>query len=291
MNRNRVSQGIRALFGVLVSVGAPGAQSAASMAGSYELLVCKTACAFGDSQTPDSLGVVVLFDAPLSKKDVEDIEPFHFATPGENVRACYSGTQSEKAETFAFGTQRGVSAWEFKDNQLTFELFRSVDAGYEATLHRDGMVLHGTGSSWGAGVAAPGYSPDVIVARRVGPSDISWCAKSTTGFVDPRAADTKAVRQAVREFVASLTVSERQEFLHASQADLSLFHFGAGSRVRARYFFANSNVRQAFCGPNRHAYCDIDGASMVIVEKAWEQIRAGRDRGTTAATTQRRGGN
>lgn len=278
-----VSYGIGALFGLLVSAGAPAAHGVDGLAGSYEVRVCKSDCEFGDSRSAASLGVVVLFDAPLSKKDIEDIEPYHFNTPGENLRACYSGTQFEKAETFAFGTQRGVSAWEFKNNQLTFELFRSVDAGYEATMKRDGKVLRGTGSSWGAGVAAPGYSPDVIVVRRIGPSDISWCAKSTTGFVDPRAADADAVRQAVREFAATLTVSERQEFLHASQADLALFQFGAGSRVRERYFSSNSNVRRAFCGPNRNAYCNIDGASMVIVRKAWEQIHTEGARGTRSA--------
>jgi hypothetical protein len=276
-----VSRHVAALFAAFLSVSVIDAHSASRMVGSYEVLVCKTDCAFGDVQPAASLGMVVLFDASLSKKDVDDIDPSHFGAPGEALRACFSGFQYEKAETFAFGKQRGVSAWEFKGNKLTFELFRSIDAGYEAVLKPDGEVLRGTGSSWGAGVAAPGYGPDVIVARRVGPPDISWCAKSTTGAVDARAADTEDVRNAVRQFVASLTASERQEFLHASQSDLALFHFGAGSRIRARYFSSNSSVRKAFCGINQNAYCNIDGASMVIVEKAWQQIRSESDQSGT----------
>ena len=90
---------------------------------------------------------------------------------------------------------------------------------------------------------------------------------------DPSASDV--VKKATGEFVASLTPSERKEFLDASRDDLALFHFGAGSQVRERYFSSpDSVVRQAFCSNDPEAYCDIDSASMVIVVKAWELIRA-----------------
>ena len=272
-----VARCLGTLFGVFSCVGVLAAHDA-DVAGSYEILVCKTGCAFGDSQAPAALGTVVLFDAPLSTSDVVDIDPFHFGTPDETLRACFSGMQYENAETLAFGSKRGVSGWEYKHNQLTFQLLRSIDAGYEATLQREGELLRGTGTSWGAGEAAPGYRPDVIVARRVGPPDISWCARSTTGFVDLRAADTEPVRKAVNEFIAGLTTGERREFLRASRSDLALLHFGAGSRVRERYFSSNSDVRQTFCGANRPAYCDIDAASMVIVEKVWQKLHANSDR-------------
>lgn len=107
--------------------------------------------------------------------------------------------------------------------------------------------------------------------RRVGPPDISWCAKSTAEPADKQVAETPIVQKAIREFVAGLSMSERKSFLEASRTDLALFHFGAGSRVRERYFSSNSEVRQASCGTNMHAYCDIDGASMIIVEKAWDR--------------------
>ena len=246
------------------------------MAGSYEVRVCKTQCAF-DSQTPDAIGTVVLFDTPLSDSFIDEIDTF-LGFPREKVRACFSGSQFENPHTFAFATGRGVSAWEFKAGKLTFELFHSVDAGYEVTLSREGELFRGTGSSWGAGVAAPGFKPDVLVARRVGPADISWCAKSTTGFIDPSAVDNAVVKNAIREYVATMAVSDRDEFLRATKSDLVLFHFGAGSQVRARYFSANSNVRRAFCGNNPDAYCNIDDASGLMVEKAWEQIQAERDR-------------
>ena len=270
-------------IGMLACAGPAHADDAPRIAGSYEVLICKSACAFGDPATPPALGVVVVFDKPLPGRAIAGIDPYHFGAPGEKVRLCYSGMQSDTARTLAFATKRGVSAWQFDKHQLTFELARSIDAGYEASLSFDGKTVHGTGNSWGAGVAAPGFSPDIIVARRVGPADMSWCAKSTTGFIDPRAADNAAVQRAVREFIASLTPPVRREFLHAAKTDLALFHFGAGSSVRARYFTSNTAVRRAFCGNNRRAFCNIDAASMIIVEKAWERIHAAGDRAAPAA--------
>lgn len=105
-------------------------------------------------------------------------------------------------------------------------------------------------------------------------------------YLNARASDdtveSAAVKQAVSDFVSSLSVSERAEFLRASRKDLSLFHFGAGARIRDRYFRIkeNSAVRRAFCGPDPNAYCDIDEASNAMVEKAWEQIHdAGNSKG------------
>jgi hypothetical protein len=86
-----------------------------------------------------------------------------------------------------------------------------------------------------------------------------------------------AVDRAVSEFVASLTPDELQEFQKVRRKeDLALFHFGAGSRFRAKYFATPpvSPVRRAYCGVDAYAYCDIDAASMDMVVRAWQIIRA-----------------
>jgi len=86
-----------------------------------------------------------------------------------------------------------------------------------------------------------------------------------------------AVDRAVGEFVASLTPDNLREFQKVRRKeDLALFHFGAGSSFRAKYFAAPpvSPVRRAYCGVNADAYCDIDAASMDMVVRAWQLIIA-----------------
>lgn len=86
-----------------------------------------------------------------------------------------------------------------------------------------------------------------------------------------------AVVAAVREFAASLTAAEREEFRQARREDLAIFHIGAGSRIRERYFRGeHSDVMKAFCpvpDPNE-AYCYPDNASDAMIVKVWELVRS-----------------
>lgn len=74
-----------------------------------------------------------------------------------------------------------------------------------------------------------------------------------------------------QSFIATLSEQDMAAFKNAEKADLPLFHFGAGSRVRKLYFGPDGEGRKAFCTPG--AYCDIDRESMRIVERAWQIIR------------------
>ena len=74
-----------------------------------------------------------------------------------------------------------------------------------------------------------------------------------------------------RNFIATLSEEDVAAFKKAEKADLPLFHFGAGSRVRQLYFGPDGEGRKAFCTPG--AYCDIDRESMRIVERTWQIIR------------------
>jgi hypothetical protein len=147
---------------------------ASEMTGNYQLLICKSPCSFEQPQSAVAEGVLVLSDEPLSPGDIQKLGPSHFSASNE-PRACFAGSRSDSAETFAFLGKRGVTSWALENGLIKLELFRSADAGYEIELERIGEVLIGKGVSWGAGVAAPQYSHDFVIGRRIGPVNISVC--------------------------------------------------------------------------------------------------------------------
>src|SRR5262249_22165463 len=145
--------------------------------GTYELFICKRDCAFANSQTAIAKGVIVLFDRPLSREEVGRLDPLGLTEPGETIRACFSGTRAEHAETYAFIDKTGATTWSFENSVLRVVLFHSPDAGYGTELRVEGDTLLGNGGSWGAGAAAPSFGPDVIVGRRIGPPNFSACLR------------------------------------------------------------------------------------------------------------------
>jgi hypothetical protein len=156
-----------------------GCSVADEIVGNYELLICKSACSFEHPQAVIAKGVVVLSPVPLTGGVAAKLEHSPFVKPND-VRACFFGTPSKGAKSFAFLTNAMATSWALRGNSLTFELFRSADAGYEVELQRKGNVFVGNGTSWGAGVAAPHYSPDTVLARRIGPVNISACLHPAT---------------------------------------------------------------------------------------------------------------
>ena len=160
--------------------------NASEVAGTYELLVCKTACSFADPDAAFAKGIVVLFDKAMTPKEIERVDPSHFVWPNEVVRACFAGQNFKGADSFAFGERVGATHWSLQGKLLNFELLRSVDAGYEVDVERDGRNLVGKGTSWGAGVAAPGFSSDIVVGRRIGPPDISACPSTPPYYLRKR---------------------------------------------------------------------------------------------------------
>jgi len=165
-----------ALLGFL---GIAGQSIADEISGNYDVLVCKSACSFEQPQSVLARGIVVLSESPLPRRTVDILGLSDFVAPDE-ARACISGTHSKDAKTFAFLRKTTATSWVLRGGLVTFELFRSADAGYEVELGRKGNILVGKGTSWGAGVAAPHYSPDIVVARRTGPVSISACLQPAT---------------------------------------------------------------------------------------------------------------
>ena len=146
--------------------------------GTYDVVVCKSECSFEDPSTAVARGVVVLFDLPLPDAAVKRIDQFHFGGPDEIIRACYVGKRGPSASTFAFGGGSGVTSWAMNGDSLSFDLFRSVDAGYSVDAEFRNNEFRGKGISWGAGVASPGFTPDIVIGRRRGPAKLDVCMRS-----------------------------------------------------------------------------------------------------------------
>ena len=146
------------------------------VAGTYELIICKSACSFSEPGNVFAKAVIVLLDHVMAQKDVEQINPSAYFGD-QPVRACFAVKRNFEAQSYAGIDETGVTAWLISGHTLEFTLFRSPDAGYSVEVERNGDLLAGTGRSWGVGMGAPPpeYSPDLVVGRRRGPPDISVC--------------------------------------------------------------------------------------------------------------------
>ena len=144
-------------------------------AGTYELIICKSACSFSKPENAFATVSVVLFDRAMTQKDMNRIDQYHHYDPGTN--ACYAFKRKVQAQSYAGIEEKGVSLWHLSDHKIWFDLFHSPDAGYVVELKRTGDSLVGTGTSGGVGGGAPPpeYTSDMVAGRRVGPPDISAC--------------------------------------------------------------------------------------------------------------------
>jgi hypothetical protein len=150
--------------------------SDSEIAGTYELIICKTACSFSNRDNVIAKADIVFLDHMMSLEEAQHINPLYNADTRDS-NACYTVERSDEAKTYAGVRKTDTSRWLISGNTIKFDLFRSPDAGYAAEVKRTGSSLLGTGESWGVGMGAPpkDYGPDIIVGRRVGPPDISVC--------------------------------------------------------------------------------------------------------------------
>jgi hypothetical protein len=150
-----------------------------SIAGTYEILICKDSCSAGGDENVWVKGRVVLFPTSLEQSDLKRFSSSRFyRTPGQAANGCYAlaRLQENVYRGYAGIDKSGVTAWSIKDDVLHVDLYRSPDAGYRVTAQRTEQGFEGEGKSWGVGVAAPvGLGPDKIVMRRIGVADLSHC--------------------------------------------------------------------------------------------------------------------
>lgn len=154
-------------------------QPEASIAGTYEILICKDSCPASGDEDVWVKGHVVLFPVSLEQSDLKRFGSSRFyRTPGQAANGCYAleRLQDNAYRGYAGINETGVMAWSINDDGLQFDLYRSADAGYKVTAQRTEQGFDGEGKSWGAGVVAPvGLGPDKIVMRRIGVADLSHC--------------------------------------------------------------------------------------------------------------------
>jgi hypothetical protein len=154
---------------------------AQSVAGTYEVLICTGSCASARDQDVVVKGRVVLFANSLRPQELARVH-----LPGRRMRGEPNGCFAlEKVPGRTYEGYAGIedaelTSWSIGNDELTFTLFRSPDAGYKVAAHRAETGFTGTGRSWGAGVAAPKVTtPDRVVLRRTGAADLSQCPRGT----------------------------------------------------------------------------------------------------------------
>jgi hypothetical protein len=163
----------------------PGISSAARIAGNtagtYDILVCDGSCSFRDATNVIVKGQIVLFEKPLETSDLQRFDESRFSHHfGEAINGCFTLETLRKSSIYAGGENIGVTSWSEQAGHLRFSLYHSPDAGYSVTVERTGSGLTGSGSSWGAGIAAPEHpSKEIVIARRTGAARISNCTFQT----------------------------------------------------------------------------------------------------------------
>jgi hypothetical protein len=125
------------------NVGAGG-----EVAGTWQLIICKSECSFSSRQNVFATATVVLFDRVLTLEEMQRINPIYINT--HDVNACYEVDAQAGARSYV-RIKTNYGTWESTDNTVRFQLFRSPDAGYSVVIERFGNTLKGSGTSWGVG--------------------------------------------------------------------------------------------------------------------------------------------
>ncbi len=152
--------------------------TAPDLAGTYALRICRGVCSPQDTTLDLRRGVLVLTEQPIDLTGQPDsvqssLEDFH----DPPVNACYVlRALRDDPSTYAL-LAVGGTRWRLDSTgtRVSFDLYASVDAGYEVTAMGSATGLRGRGHSWGVGLAAVDYPHDSVVATRLDAPDPSVC--------------------------------------------------------------------------------------------------------------------
>jgi hypothetical protein len=153
----------------------PAYAEQASIAGTYEIIVCSGSCSFASHANAFARGLLVLQNGPLPQASVARIGRLRADRGGEITNACFSGVKFRESQSYVFNTRHGAMTWERQDRTIRFSLYRSADAGYSVELQSNGHELSGAGRSWIVFEPPPQLPTDVVVARRIGPPHLAAC--------------------------------------------------------------------------------------------------------------------
>jgi hypothetical protein len=172
--------GIIALVGTVYAADGATSPCEGDVAGSYDLLVCKGACDFSSPKNVLVRGFVILEAEEFSTSEI--MEPirqvFGFGYSfAQDPRGCFVLETLEQNRTYAGIIPIGFTAWSWQDRSITFELYASPDAFYTTWVKLTKEGFSGQGASSGVGAAAPGWSPDIVIGRRIGPPERMKCIK------------------------------------------------------------------------------------------------------------------
>jgi hypothetical protein len=148
-------------------------RAAAQVAGTYRVLLCRSACAV-DSSGAFARGILVLSDSVLKGKDGKPIAIAFREHPANGCFAQDSGTH----RTLSYATFRKATVLDWArlpGGWIEFELYQSPDANYTVTLKQWGARLIGIGQEAGYGAAEFHPPPDSVVAIRLGPPRPAVC--------------------------------------------------------------------------------------------------------------------
>jgi hypothetical protein len=95
--------------------------------------------------------------------------------------------QKDRPEIHTLGGALGAAllywARTARTDSITFALYGSPDAGYEASVAMTESGLAGRGHSWGDDMPEAGYPDDVIAGTYLGPPDQSRCNDAGMAFL------------------------------------------------------------------------------------------------------------
>lgn len=161
----------------LAALGAGGAVDAQSVAGTYELALCRTAsCAPGDTTTAYLTATVVLLDSAAAARHA--LPPARWQKEAAN--GCFRVRHYRQlTDSYAGIMREGRLHWRRPvagaSGALTFLLYRSPDASYGVQVSPATGGLAGWGTSDGIGVAEISGPRDTVVAVRVSEADPARC--------------------------------------------------------------------------------------------------------------------
>jgi hypothetical protein len=152
-----------------------------TIAGTYEILICRGRCSFAKQTNAIDKGRLVLFANKLQPSDLQRFDENRFNhIHGEPINGCFTLDHVGNPADYAAVEKLGVTSWSKQGSQYHFSLFHSPDAGYEVSVKPTNSGLAGTGSFWGVGVAAPRVPiTETVIARRTGNADLSKCTFQT----------------------------------------------------------------------------------------------------------------
>ena len=183
-----------------------------TIAGTYDILVCKGPCTFERQAKVVVKGRLILFATALAKADLQRFDENRFShLHGEAINGCFTLAPPGETSSYSGIDNIGLTSWSRENGHYRFSLYHSPDAGYEVTVKSTRLGLAGTGTFWGVGVAAPNPpSTEIVIARRTGGADISHCTFQTDDerefrrlLADPARSDVFSIEDAYQKQLRS----------------------------------------------------------------------------------------